>query len=463
MTDSRAGIRRRRAATAGAAALLVVLGGMATSGCAASPRADEPPQRAKLTFQDELTTSYLRHFTESELEEMPGDYSEPFYVNLAASRVSPGTGQVSTRNIKVTVDTTATKSVTFDTRKREQVCKGVRGLVTCTPKNLKSGDSANVWLFDMRVRRNAEDGPAGPMKITVTSDNTPTIHRTIQLVVGAPELAVREGEGLADVAPGSEVKARPAFGNRGKSGLDDDLSVVVDVKGQATLRRQFSNCRYDKADAPTKTVCTFPRPLPAGAAYETDQSFTATVAETGRQGAITYTVYPAPNTPSSAQLPDSAPRGTGAPLGFRPVDGGLFTTFGRESAHSAVQFLTTRTRDLQVNGFALRGQVGQTNDISVKDLDGYYEGGVFLTLPEGVSLAWHPTGEGHEELYCGYVDEKNRKVLCPAPLIDPPTLRFRIDKRVEGARGTVSVQPDPEHPDPDLTNNTAPITVEYVD
>ncbi|MER7990396.1 hypothetical protein ABTY53_33155 [Streptomyces noursei] len=462
MTDSRAGHRRRRATTAAAAALLVALGGMATSGCAASPRADEPPQRAKLTFEDELATSYLRHFTDAEREEI-GNASEPFYVRLAASRVSPGTGQVSARNIKVTVDTTATKSVTFNTMQREQGCKGVRGLVTCTPKNLKSGDSANLRLFNMVVRRNVEDGPAGPMKITVTSGNAPTLHRTIQLVVGAPELAVRQGAGLTGVAPGSEVKVRPAFGNRGTSGLDDDLSVVVDAKGQATLRREFSNCRYDTADAPKTAVCTFPRPLLAGAAYETDRPFTAAIDGTGRQGAITYTVYPAPNTPSSAQLPDSAPRGTGAPLGFRPVDGGLFTTFGPESAHGVVPFLTTRTRDLQVNGFALKGRVGQTNDINVKDLDGYYEGGVYLTLPEGVSLAWHPSGEGHEELYCDYVDEKKRKVLCPAPLIDPPTLRFRIDKRVEGAQGTISVQPDPEHPDPDLTNNTAPITVEYVD
>ncbi|GAA2686712.1 hypothetical protein [Streptomyces lunalinharesii] len=462
MTDSRAGIRRRSAATAGAAALLVVLGGMAASGCAASPRADEPPQRAKLTFTHELATSYLRNYTESERAEM-GDPSELFSVGLAASRVSPGTGQVSARNIKVTVDTTATKSVTFNNMHREQGCKGVRGLITCTPKNLKAGDSVNLLLFDTVVRRDVEDGPAGPIEITVTSDNAPTIHRTIQLVAGAPQFAARQGEGLTDVAPGSEVKVRPAFGISGRSGLDDDLSVVVDVKGQATLRREFSNCRYDTADAPKTAVCTFPRPLPAGAAYETDRPFTAAIDGTGRQGAITYTVYPAPNTPSSVQLPDSAPRGTGAPLGFRPVDGSLFATFGPEFAYGVVPFLTTRARDLQVNGFALKGQVGQTNDVSVKDLDGYYEDGVFLTLPEGVSLAWHPTGEGHEELYCDYVDEKSRKVLCPAPLIDPPTLRFRIDKRVEGARGTVSVQPDPEHPDPDLTNNTAPITVEYVD
>ncbi|UJB46631.1 hypothetical protein HRD51_17710 [Streptomyces sp. A1-5] len=302
-----------------------------------------------MAFKDALHTHYLRAFDKSEREQI-ADSSEPFYVNLEASGLSPDTGPVTARNVKVTVELSAAKAVRFDT-----------------------------------------------------------------------------------------------------------------TKGQATLRRQYSNCRYDKADAPTKAVCAFPGPLPAGAAYETDRPFTAAVAETGRQGLITYTVYPAPNTPADAQLPDSAPRGSGAPLGLRTVDGSLFTTYGRESAHGGVRFLTTRTQDRQVNGFTLKGQVGQTNDISVMDVNGYFEGDTYLTLPEGVSLGWHPSGEGHETLYCGYVDQKNRKVLCPAPLTDPAILRFRIDKRVEGAQGTISVKPDPEHPDPDLTNNTAPITMEYVD
>jgi hypothetical protein len=37
----------------------------------------------------------------------------------------------------------------------------------------------------------------------------------------------------------------------------------------------------------------------------------------------------------------------------------------------------------------------------------------------------------------------------------------RIDKRVEGARGSVTVPPGPAA-DPDQDNNTAPVTVEYI-
>jgi hypothetical protein len=46
-----------------------------------------------------------------------------------------------------------------------------------------------------------------------------------------------------------------------------------------------------------------------------------------------------------------------------------------------------------------------------------------------------------------------------------PILRVRIDKRVAGAQGTISVPSDPSDPapDPDPENNTSPIKVEYLD
>ncbi|MGW5117896.1 hypothetical protein ACWEQ8_21075 [Streptomyces noursei] len=465
MTLSRTGPRRRRATTAGAAALLVVVGGVVTSCGAGKPEGEKAPQRAELAFQDPVGTSYLRYIEKSEREWAAAGAYDPFYVNLAASRVSPGTGQVSARNIKVTVDTTATKSVTFNTMNREQGCKGVRGLVTCTPKDIESGEQENLRLFHMVVRQDAKKGQAGSMKVTVTSDNAPTISFTSRLVIGSPGLSARRDLHPASdpIEPGSELEVRPAFGNEGAVDVDGDLSVAVEVSGQATLRRQYSNCRYDKADAPKKALCTIPGPLPVGAAYETDRPFTAAIDETGSQGKITATLYPAPNTPTRDLLPDSAPRGSGAPLGFRPTDGSHFDHFDRELAFGDMQFRTTRRYDRQVNGFAIKGKVGQTREIGVMDAGGYFDGDSYVTLPEGVSLIGHQEGEASEMLFCAYTDEKNRKVVCPAPNNPLPVLRVRIDKRVEGAQGTISVKPDSEHPDPDLTNNTAPITMEYVD
>ncbi|MFF0625736.1 hypothetical protein [Streptomyces sp. NPDC004296] len=464
MMDSRAGLRRRRAATAGAAALLVVLGGVVTSCGTGSADGEQAPQRAELEFRDAVGTSYLSHYEPSEVERRAGAF-DPFYVDLTASAASPGKGSVRVRNIKVTVDLSAVKSVTIDTMMKEQGCKRSGDLVTCTPKDMASGESANLWLFNMLEWQNAAKGPAGSMKVTVTSDNAPTIHFTTQLVIGSPRLTARENLHPASgpIEPGSDLEVRPAFGNEGETDVDGDLNVAVKVQGQATLRREYSNCRYDKADAPKKALCTIPGPLRAGAAYETDRPFTAAIDKTGSQGKITATLYPAPNTPTRDLLPDSAPRGTGAPLGFRPTDGSGFRTFAKELAFGDMQFRTTRMYDRQVNGFAIKGKVGQTTEIGVMDAGGYLDGDSYVTLPEGVSLIAHQEGEASEMLFCEYTDEKNRKVLCPAPNNPLPVLRVRIDKRVEGAQGTISVKPDPEHPDPDLTNNTAPITVEYVD
>ncbi|MGG2462515.1 hypothetical protein ACO0M4_22305 [Streptomyces sp. RGM 3693] len=479
MTDSRAGSRRRRATTAWAVALLVVLGGAVTSSGAGSPgRADQPSPGVTLAFQDTPGTFYLRALDRSD-DQAPGDQQpEPYDVTLAASRRSPGREPAKAEKIKITIDLSDAKAVTasLDPWDRRDGCKWSGALVTCTPKDsesgkardIASGESARIAHFHMIPREDATKGPAGSLKITVASSNAPTIHQTIQLAIGAPHLTARSEWGLWDPAPdridpGSELKLRPAFGNEGEADVEGDLNVVVEVMGQATLHRQYSNCRYDRADAPKKAMCTIPGPLPVGAAYETDQPFTMTIDETGNHGRITSTVYPAPNTPSRDLLPDAAPRGTGAPLGFRPTDGSDFKSFDRELAFGEVQFRTTRRYDQQVNGFTIKGKVGDVIDMDVMNEDGYFEGDTYLTLPEGVTLIGHQDGESGDDPFCEYGDKKHRTVVCPSPLNVHPSLRFRIDKRVDGAQGTISVKPDSEHPDPDLTNNTAPITMEYVD
>ncbi|SHL05973.1 hypothetical protein [Streptomyces yunnanensis] len=477
MTDARTG-PRRRATTAGAAAVLVVVGAVVASGAERAERADKLSPGVELAFQDTPRTFYFRTLDASEDPMSWGLSPEPYTVTLGASRRSPGREPAKAEHIKVTVDLSDAKSVavSLDAVDRSEGCKWSGALVTCTAKDgesgklkdIASGDYDSVAHFHMSPKDHAEKGPAGSLKITVASSNAPTIHQTTQLVIGAPRLTARDARDLWDPAPdriepGSELKLRPAFGNKGKVDVEGDLNVVVEAKGQATLHRQYSNCRYDRADAPKKAMCTIPGPLPVGAAYETDRPFTLAIAKTGSEGRITSTVYPAPNTPNHDLLPDSAPRGTGALLGFRPTDGSDFKEFEGELASGEVRFGTTRRYDRQVNGFAIKGKVGQTKEIGVMDEGGYLEGTSYLTLPEGVSLIGHQEGEAGELLFCEYTDEKNRKVVCPAPNNPLPVLRVHIDKRVDGAQGTISVKPDPEHPDPDLTNNTAPITMEYID
>ncbi|MFJ5676282.1 hypothetical protein [Streptomyces sp. NPDC093097] len=468
MRASRADTRRRRATTAWAAALLVVLGGVVTASGV------ERPERpgVRLAFRDTPRTHYLRALDAPGKEPPWGQQPEAFYVALEANRTSPGRVPTQAEKIKVTFDLSDAKAVavSLDPGDRLDGCMWSGALVTCTPKDsttgkvkdIASGEYAYAAHLHLLPKKQVPKGPVGSLKITVTSSNAPTIHHTTQLVNGAPHLTTRGGAGgsLPDpIEPGSELKLRPAFGNDGEIGIESDLSIVVDVKGQATLRRQYRNCRYDQADAPKKAVCTIPGPLSVGAAYETDRPFTAVVDKTGSHGLITSTLYPAPNTPSGDLLPASAPRGTGAPIGFRPTDSSRFQPFDKDE----LSFLTTRRYDQQVNGFTLKGKVGDEISMDVMDVDGYFDGDTYLTLPEGLTLIGHRDGESGDDPFCEYYGKKRRTVLCPTPLNVHPTLRFRIDKRVKGARGTVFVKPDPEHPDPDLTNNTAPITMEYLD
>ncbi|KUL35566.1 hypothetical protein ADL22_27095 [Streptomyces sp. NRRL F-4489] len=425
----------------------------------------------KLSFQDTLDTTYVRQDTESDAggadsSSLPSDPYYFYYVNLAASRRSPGSGPAAAENIKVTVDFSAAKAVTFHTANvnRDLGCKRSGALLTCAPKNIKVGWDAKLRLFTMSPWSKAPKGPAGHIDVTVSSTNAPTIHHTTQVVIGTPFVTARVTRGRGGVAPGSDVAVTPAFRNEGDTGIQGDLNVVVDVTGQATLRRQYRNCRYDKADAPTKAVCTLPGPLPAGTAYETDRPFTATTTPTGRQGLITYSLYPARDTPVRAQLPDSAPRGTGPALGFRPADGGDYSPYSRAGHSSGTfRFITTRTYDMQADAFTIKGAVGEEISLDVVDVDGFSDGVKQFTLPEGVVVEGHREGESGDLLFCEYSDRASRKVSCPGSTSIDPVLRVRIAKRVEGAKGSVYVEPDPRHPDPDLTNNTAPITVEYTD
>ncbi|GAA2657963.1 hypothetical protein [Streptomyces lunalinharesii] len=123
---------------------------------------------------------------------------------------------------------------------------------------------------------------------------------------------------------GSELPLTHAFGNQGDTAIGDDL--VVTVKAQAaTLRPQYRNRRSDAPVAATKAECTFPGPLPAGTAYETDKPLTAVAGGDAMQGVLTHHVYRAHDRRDAlhpqAQLPESAPSGMGAPLKLRPVDG----------------------------------------------------------------------------------------------------------------------------------------------
>jgi hypothetical protein len=87
---------------------------------------------------------------------------------------------------------------------------------------------------------------------------------------------------------------------------------------------------------------------------------------------------------------------------------------------------------------------------------------VWVTLPAGVSLIEvEPQDHESDIPYCHRGPRPDGPVACPGPAPAGTVLRVRLDRRVDGARGSVSVRSDPAA-DPDRRNNTAPVTVQYL-
>ncbi|MFI2237293.1 hypothetical protein [Streptomyces chrestomyceticus] len=116
-------------------------------------------------------------------------------------------------------------------------------------------------------------------------------------------------------------------------------------------------------------------------------------------------------------------------------------------------------RDRKVKPITIRGRVGEYASVDMKGVGSAYR--VRVELPPGTSFAplskEEREGTPSELSFCTR-DDLDGHLYCG---MEPNfiTLRVRIDRRVEGAEGRLSVG-EPAQEDPDPANNTAPIKVE---
>ncbi|NED37843.1 hypothetical protein G3I64_35985 [Streptomyces sp. SID8499] len=344
--------------------------------------------------------------------------------------------------------------------------------VHCALGSLKFGEGADFTPFSVRPKPGTAAGPAGTVRMTVRGADAPTVRHTTRVISGSPRLTARPDlDRLTEVPPGGRMQLTPAFGNKGDTAVEGGISVVVSAHG-ADLLPRYANCRYDKATGATRAQCDFPGALPAGAAYETDGALTAVADRSAKTGTVTYTVWRTADVSYLAALPASAPHGSGAPLRLRPVDGSAFPDAGAEPGERAVggglSFETTGKDDVEAVGFTVKGRVGQVVEVTVPYprgdgwTDSFGRGTVWVTLPAGVSLIEVPPQDHESDIpYCHRGPRPDGPVACPGPAAAGTVLRVRLDRRVDGARGSVSVRSDPSA-DPDQRNNTAPVTVQYL-
>lgn len=395
-----------------------------------------------------------------------------YTVDLKASAATPGGGQGWVTKIEASFDISVFDGVAQIVGVNKSAgCVRSGSHVNCALQDVRLGEGDRVTPFYVKPLPDRVLGPAGTLVATVRSANAPTVRHTTRVIVGSPYLTARQFTKRATgVQPGGEVRLTPAFGNKGDTGVEGGITLLLSTQ-EATLPLRYSNCRYDKATGATRAECDFPGPLPAGAAFETDQPVVAVADRTARSGGVQYSVRRTADLEYFAKLPASAPHGTGGPLGLRPTDGSGFTgdVVSRSvAADGGLGFDSTQKYDVQAVPFTIKGRVGQVLDVTVPYPLGYGWGGkntydkMLVTLPQGISLVGvDPGSHASEILYCVPGRDKGDPVVCPGPETGGTMMRVRIDRRVDGARGSVRVPSDPST-DPDQDDNTAPVTVQYL-
>jgi hypothetical protein len=386
------------------------------------------------------------------------------YTTILYAENPPGRDELDAKDVKAVYDLSSLEGkVTIDGVAGN--CSRTDWTVACT-----LGDFYQQTYVDPFVLHSVKGvpvGEAGAVKERITSSNAGTVEHTRRVFIGKPDIRVgtHAPYTIPESERGSLPPITPAFGNDGQVALPGPLVLSVHLSwGAGTFTgEKYSNCFYspDGRDA----HCRFDQDLPPAAAFETDGAFRGTTDPCCRvKGAYTYAVWSTRNPPEYRTDPFEAGRkGDGRVLGLKPV--GIDTLPGRVEGTMEYVSAGEWQADWTVDGITLRGKVGQTVEVPVPsarnlgpDEPEQRVEHLEVTLPEGVTLVPQP----HEEIeYCQYAQD-GRTAVCTQDS-QWSYLKVRIDKKVEGARGTVKVVLPEGSADPDLSNNTAPVTLEIVD
>ncbi|RSO46416.1 hypothetical protein DMH15_07515 [Streptomyces sp. WAC 06725] len=295
-------------------------------------------------------------------------------------------------------------------------------------------------------------GPDGPRQDGKRPSFTLRAHKPYVLSADYPS----QPRGPADFP-----RLTPAFGNTGDAAASRGVLLRVDVGDAHFLpvdtSRVHDNCYYE-VDGRT-IYCEFPDAVPVGAAYETAEplpEITSPYAEI--KSAYRYAVWPLDDPPSHlTNYKKHFKRGSGPALGLVPVDIG--TLHGDGVLRFAMPKHSARA-DWSVKGITIRGRVGEYASVNMA---GVSEGSdrARVELPPGTSLAplsWEERARTPSEAYTCGRDDLDGHVYCDtfSPYV---TLRVRIDRRIEGAEGRLSV-PGPIAGDTHPANNSAPVKLE---
>ncbi|MBN6544524.1 LPXTG cell wall anchor domain-containing protein, partial [Actinacidiphila bryophytorum] len=387
-------------------------------------------------------------------------YAEPYLLALASGGVDGSGDETDLTDVEAVFDLSSLAGkVGVQLTSGGPSCTEDQGVVRCPLGDFYQ--RTELSPFKLTALEGTSVGVAGTIGLTVTASNAATVTRTTQVVVGSPRLTTDPV--TSQELTGGSVQVSPAFGNRGDIAVTQGITLQVSSAAGTTAR--YSNCRYNRADAPTVAECTFDRALAPGDAFRTDGAFSFAPPDASSGVTVTYAVWPTGNPPDLAgALPADAPRGTGGPLGLTAIDGSALVAGGS----TELTFLPPGGThvDLAATAFTITGKIGRTVDVNVPypttPKGGFdrsmVEGPLEVTMPPGTTALPLGRDEETEAVYCVPADGGTKATCGFGPDGFGTVLRVRIDRKVAGATGTITVRPKGDI-DPNPANNSAAITV----
>ncbi|WP_158816222.1 hypothetical protein [Streptomyces bicolor] len=255
----------------------------------------------------------------------------------------------------------------------------------------------------------------------------------------------------------------PAFKNNGPEAASRGVVVRVSVTNAQIdeTAPKHRNCYY--SDDYRTAFCEFADAVPVGGAFETTGPVTERINARYHEleAAYTYAVWPLGSPPP--HTPDYRAhyrQGTGDALGLKS------TTLSAGKRGGELRFrwkAYAGPADWSVSPITIRGRVGEEVEVDVPRPQATPEPAperMRVQLPLGTRLVKLTQelaeSKPSEVSYCSR-DREDENIYCTNPNWN--VLRVRIDRRVDGAEGRVTV-PEPLNGDTKPANNSAPIKVE---
>ncbi|MEU0407147.1 hypothetical protein ABZ307_04850 [Streptomyces griseorubiginosus] len=327
----------------------------------------------------------------------------------------------------------------------------VEGLVaTCSDYEIYAGaDYNDLGGIRLDVTDESAAGDVGTIEVTAAGEGLAFTGHTVDVLVGGPELQMKQLAEPAGFKAGDTFQAPLSFRNVGGLG---GKGVVLRVSGTRgiSLPSTFGNCWYDPRDPDdprgwSTALCVFDSEFAGEAAYGLSTPFPVGTAGFALYDVLSYSFSAVPADQVADLLAEGDYRaGTGPELGLVRLPDADPAGYTR---YAELDFPTKNTFDLDLSGERLRARKGQTVSVDVGFADhgpawlaSIRSGGepisFWVDLPPGTTVTTAPEGcraadwEGAEADYLCFVD---------TPILEDASRTFtfglRVDQVIRNATG----------------------------